>query len=173
MNFFSGFALKDEHIYFGSYMECTEFSTAGFSYGAIKAKDRVLELLEQKKRVDRLVLLSPIFFQTKDEKFKRLQLIGYIKNQKVYIDRFLDSCFAPYHKKPLNLSTHSKEELEELLYFEWDNSELEYISKSGVKIEIYLGGKDAIIDVKSAYDFFKNIGCVTYIKEANHFLLVE
>lgn len=173
MSFFSGFALRDEEIYFGSYMECKEFNVAGFSYGAIKAKDRVLKLLEQKKRVDRLTLLSPAFFQSKDERFKRLQLMGYSKNPKAYIDEFLNSCFAPYHQKPLNLSTNSLEELRELLYFEWDMDELIYISKAGVSIEIYLGGKDAIIDAKGAYDFFKSVGCVTYIKDANHFLLVE
>jgi len=56
------------------------------------------------------------------------------------------------------------------LYYEWDIEILEKIVSTGVKIEVYLGSKDAIIDLNSAREFFLKVATVTYIKEANHFL---
>ncbi|MFA5453865.1 MAG: pimelyl-ACP methyl ester esterase BioV [Sulfurimonas sp.] len=173
MKFYSGFSLKNEEHFFSDYINRSDYSVCGFSYGAIKAFEDVKEQLELKKRVDTLQLISPAFFQTKDEKFKKLQLLGYKKSRDAYLKEFMASCFLPYEKMVVEQSQNSAEELEELLNYMWEMDELKSIANRGVKIEVYLGGKDRIIDVKSAKEFFLEVATVTYIKDANHFLLVK
>jgi len=173
MKFFSGFSLKNEHCYFKEYINSSEYTVCGFSYGAIKALKYIKEQQELKKRVDTLQLFSPAFFQTKDEKFKKLQLMGYRKTKDSYLREFISSCFFPHEKKIVEHDKNSIEELEELLYYEWDIQELKNLAQNGVKIEVYLGGKDAVIDVEGAREFFLHVATVTYIKDANHFLLTN
>jgi hypothetical protein len=173
MKFFSGFSIKNEQYYFKEYVNSSEYCVCGFSYGAIKAVRNIKEQLELKKRVDTLQLFSPAFFQTKDEKFKKLQLMGYRKNRDNYLREFISSCFLPYEKKIVEHDKNSIEELEELLYYEWDIEELKNLVQNSIKIEVYLGGRDAVIDVKGAREFFLEVATVTYIKEANHFLLTN
>lgn len=173
MKFYSGFALTNEQEYFKDYIDDTDFCVCGFSYGAIKALRYTFAELQNTKRVDRLQLLSPAFFQTKDEKFKKVQLMGYRKNAHTYLEQFLKSCFAPYGQKDVTLANNSIDELKELLEYIWDKKELEYIKNSGVKIEVYLGGNDNIIDAKGAKEFFLEFATVTYIKDANHFLQIN
>lgn len=173
MQFYSGFSLKNEDYCFSDYINRSEYSVCGFSYGAIKAFEHVKEQLEAKKRIDSLQLISPAFFQTKDEKFKKLQLLGYRKNRDTYLKEFMSLCFLPYEKKVVERNENSAEELEELLYYVWNKDELKYIANKGVKIEVYLGADDRIIDVDGARDFFLEVATVTYIKDANHFLLTN
>lgn len=171
MKFYSGFSLKNEQHFFDAYINPSEYTVCGFSYGAIKAFRYVKEQLDLGKRVDTLQLLSPAFFGTKDEKFKKLQLIGYRKSRELYLNEFIKSCFLPYkEKKAEHNNKDGIEELEELLYYEWNVEELQYLAKNGVKIEVYLGGEDKIIDVGGAREFFLQVATVTYIKNANHFL---
>lgn len=173
MKFYSGFSLKGEDHYFSDYINRSDYTVCGFSYGAIKAFQHVKEQLGLKKRVDILQLFSPAFFQTKDEKFKKLQLLGYRKNRDTYLKEFMSLCFLPYEKKVVERNENSIEELEELLYYVWNKDELKYIAKKGVKIEVYLGADDRIIDVDGAREFFLEVATVTYIKDANHFLLIN
>ncbi len=173
MKFFSGFSLKNEDYLFEDYLNKSKYSVSGFSYGAIKALKETKEQLKCRKRVDTLQLFSPAFFQTKDEKFKKLQLMGYRKNQHKYLNDFLELCFSPHNKKITDHYETEVDELEELLSYKWDMKELKELSKSGVKIEVYLGSEDKIIDVEGARDFFLNVATVTYIKNANHFLQIN
>jgi hypothetical protein len=77
----------------------------------------------------------------------------------------------PYKEKKVeHNSSDSIEDLQDLLYYEWNLQDLSYLAKKGVKIEVYLGGEDKIIDAESAKEFFLQVATVTYIKEANHFL---
>lgn len=173
MKFYSGFSLKNEQGYFKEYMNHSDYCAAGFSYGAIKALLHVKEQLAKGRRIDVLQLFSPAFFQTKDEKFKKLQLMGYRKNSDAYLREFIKLCFSPYEKKIIEHDKNSIEELEELLYYEWSIEELRELVDRGVRIEVYLGGKDAIIDAEGAREFFLHVATVTYIKDANHFLLIN
>ncbi len=173
MRFYSGFSLKNEQHFFDAYTNHSDYTVCGFSYGAIKAFRYVKEQLALQKRVDTLQLFSPAFFQTKEEKFKKIQLLGYRKDRDLYLNEFLKSCFLPYPKKSVEQENGSVEELEELLYFQWDMDELKNLAKKGVKIEVYLGGKDTIIDVEGAREFFLEVATVTYIKNANHFLQIN
>lgn len=170
MRFFSGFSLNNESYLFKNYINDTNYTVVGFSYGSIKALEYVEKTLASKKRVDTLQLLSPAFFQTRDAAYKRLQLLSYTKSEVLYIKQFTKLCFEPYEKKIVEQNKSTKQELEELLYYEWDLDALESLAKKGVKIEVYLGEKDKIIDVESAKEFFTQVASVTYIKGANHFL---
>ena len=170
MQFYSGFSLKDEAYLFEEYIRKGDYTVCGFSYGAIKALEFTLEQLSKSIRVDTLQLFSPAFFQSRDAKFKRLQLISYKKNQLIYMKQFIAGCFAPYEKKIVSHCDTKVEELEELLEYTWDKEILLELQSSGVKIEVYLGGKDKIIDVKTAKEFFLEVATVTYVKEGNHFL---
>jgi len=78
MKFFSGFCFQNEKDIFKDYIEEGDFKVAGFSYGAIKAFEYVLN---SKERIDKLQLFSPAFFQSKSEKFKKLQLPVEVKKQ--------------------------------------------------------------------------------------------
>ncbi|MDD5372324.1 MAG: pimelyl-ACP methyl ester esterase BioV [Sulfurimonas sp.] len=173
MKFYSGFSLKNEQHFFKEYTNFSDYSVCGFSYGAIKAFLYVKEQLELKKRVDTLQLFSPAFFQTKDDKFKKIQLMAYRKSKDLYLREFIKSCFLPYLEKSIEREENSTQELEELLYFKWNMEELKILAKKGVKIEVYLGSEDKIIDVEGAREFFLEVATVTYIKEANHFLLTN
>lgn len=173
MKFFSGFSLKNEEYLFKKFINSSEYTTCGFSYGAIKALEHVKLQLSTSSRVDTLVLISPAFFQTKNEKFKRLQLLSYTKDTDQYIRQFIDLCFSPHEKKIVEQISTKKEELEELLNYEWDLQELKNLTQKGIKIEVYLGSEDKIIDVCGAREFFLQIATVTYIKNANHFLQIN
>jgi len=173
MKFYSGFSLKEEAYLFASYIKPSDFNICGFSYGAIAALNATIKALESSKRIDTLQLFSPAFFQTKEEKFKRLQLRAYKTNQELYMKQFINSCFEPYNVKITKHKESSLEELKELLEYVWDEEKFEYLESRGVKVEVYLGGRDAIIDVKAAREFFIKVATVTYIKDANHFLQLK
>ncbi len=170
MQFFSGFSLKNEKHFFESYLKKSDYTIAGFSYGAIDALQATSYAIEMGKRIDTLQLFSPAFFQTKEQKFKRLQIMAYKKDKDAYIQTFLKACFSPYSAKTIQQRTTCIEELEELLYYEWSLEKLEKLQESGVKIEVYLGLEDKIIDVHSAKEFFIECATVISIKKANHFL---
>ena len=170
MRFFSGFSLQNEAGFFAPYIKESNYTVCGFSYGAIKAFEATKKALEEGKRVDTLQLFSPAFFQSKDEKFKRLQLMAYRKNEDVYLSQFINACFLPYERKEVHRSVTILDELEELLSYEWSKEELAALVNKGVVIEVYLGAEDQIVDADAAKAFFLDVATVTYIKEANHFL---
>ena len=170
MKFYSGFSLRNDEPFFAHLMQVCEFCIYGFSYGAIKAFEDAKMRLEAFERVDRLILFSPAFFQTKTPAFKKLQLRSFKKEKNKYIENFLDGCFAPYEREKVMLKEDDIEDLEKLLYFEWSSAELLWLKEQGVVVEVYLGGEDRIIDAQGAYEFFKDIANVTFFKKANHFL---
>ena len=173
MKFFSGFSLRNEVDFFKPFINESNYSVCGFSYGAIKAFEYVQKALKEGNRVDRLQLLSPAFFQSKDEKFRRLQLMAYRKNEDEYLRQFINACFLPYERREVEHSVTVLEELEELLMYVWSRDELKALADKGVVIEVYLGGRDQIVDSVAAKEFFLDVATVTYIKNGNHFLLTE
>jgi len=166
--YFSGFSLEAEKEIFEDYIIENDFTVCGFSYGAIKAFEYALN---SKKRVDLLQLFSPAFFETKDEKFKRMQLMYYKKDEQAYCNTFLQNISFP---SKVNMKEYYKEatskELNELLYYTWNKNDLFKLLEKGTKIEVYLGQKDKIIDTNSAKDFFKEFATVYYIKQKGHIL---
>ena len=167
-NFYSGFCFKNECEIFKDYLEIGDFIISGFSYGAIKAFNQALE---SKARVDKLQLFSPAFFQTKDEKFKRMQLMFFKKDANSYCENFLKNVLNPTNKdisKYFQMGTF--EELEELLNYVWSEEKLQRLVDKGTIIEVYLGEVDKIIDSQKAKEFFRNFATVYYIKEKGHLL---
>ncbi len=126
---------------------------------------------ESNKRIDTLQLFSPAFFQTKKESFKRLQLTGFSRVQQGYIDNFLATCFAPLGVQEIEIDPKaSEDELRELLYFEWTDGLMKSIVSKGIRIEVYLGLEDRVIDVIAAREFFLPFATVISIRAGNHFL---
>ena len=166
--YFSGFCFFDESELFQDYIIQNDFTVSGFSFGAIKAFE---EVLNSNTRVDRLQLFSPAFFQTQNEKFKRTQLMYFKKDANAYCQTFLSNVLYPLN---LDISKYFKlgsiEELQELLYYEWSEEKLQNLIDKGVKIEVYLGANDKIIEASIAQEFFKKFATVYYIKEKGHLL---
>lgn len=167
-NFFSGFCFSNECELFLDYLEKNDFTISGFSYGAIKAFQKVLK---SETRVDKLQLFSPAFFQTKDEKFKKMQLMFFKKDEEQYIKNFLGNVKSPIYKDiDKYFQKGNIEELKELLEFVWSKDDLKKLNSKGVKIEVFLGAKDLIIDSNEAKDFFKDFATVYYFKDKGHLL---
>ncbi len=168
MIFYSGFSLTNDARFFEKFLDKSDYTVAGFSYGAIKA---VVHASRATKRIDTLQLFSPAFFQTKKESFKRLQLGAYLKDPSHYRDNFLISCFSPRCVEEVDLDYQANEsQLRELLYFEWTAMLMESLIAKGIRIEVFLGLEDNVIDVTGARNFFRTFGTVTSIRTGNHFL---
>ncbi|SFV50664.1 FIG00387961: hypothetical protein [hydrothermal vent metagenome] len=168
MKYFNGFSLKGEDELFYDYIDNNDFTVAGFSYGAQRAMEFVYN---SDKRVDKLILLSPAFFQTQKKSFIRTQLRYFDNNAKEYTKQFLLNTAYP---SSFDLSTYldigTKEELENLLNYKWDIEKLEEINNRGITVEVYLGSEDKIILSSEAFEFFSNLSIVYYIKGVGHCL---
>lgn len=168
--YFSGFCFHNEEVLFESFLiKRGIYDICGFSFGAQKAMDLAYRRIRECLRVNRLILLSPAIFQNKSQAYKKLQINAFKKDPKSYVENFLriagvDEKIMPYTRLG-NLS-----ELEELLEYVWEESILREVINHGVEIEIYLGGKDKIIDSSYALDFFAPYGRICLIKSANHCL---
>jgi len=167
MTFYSGFSLVNDQHFFESYLRHSDYTVAGFSYGAIKAAHHAAS---STSRIDTLQLFSPAFFQSAKSSFKRLQLASFTSDPENYRERFVHGCFAPCEVQPLELKMGTVEELQELLDFIWDDLLLDKIVEKGIRIEVYLGMKDHIIDAAAARSFFLRYATVTSMPKANHFL---
>jgi len=166
--FFSGFSLEGEAELFSEMIDVSPFTVSGFSYGAIKAFEYTVT---SGKRVDRLQLFSPAFFQDKDAKYKRLQLLFFQKNTGSYINSFLKNCALPNHSDLTPyLKEGSYEELKTLLEYEWKPEHLQSLAKNGTTLEIHLGRQDRIIDAAAALAFFKPYATVYYYNHCGHIL---
>lgn len=167
--FFSGFCFSNEQELFSEYLIQNDFTVSGFSFGAIKAFE---EVYASNERVDRLQLFSPAFFQIQDEKFKRMQLMYFKKDAKAYCETFLKNTVFPNKNLDIEkyFSLGTAEQLDELLNYVWDKDKLQELVNRGVKIEVYLGEKDKIVDSLKSKEFFINYSTTYYIKNKGHIL---
>ncbi len=168
MKFFSGFCLANEQELFSPYLNQSDFTVAGFSYGAIKAFEYTFTC---KERIDTLQLFSPAFFQDKDAKFKKLQTLSFSKNSDLYTQNFMQNCVYPsaFDMQPF-LKQGRLEELNELLHYTWNEEHLRALKERGVNIEVYVGECDTIINSISVKDFFVPYASVYYLKRVGHIL---
>ncbi|WP_456452691.1 pimelyl-ACP methyl ester esterase BioV [Hydrogenimonas sp.] len=174
MTYFSGFSLAGEAELFDEFLAPwreNPYTVAGFSYGAQKALEHVLEM---PRRVDRLLLLSPAWFLDKKPAFIKLQLRAFAKDKEGYLRNFLASAAYP---SPVDLAPYlapgTAEELEALLTYPWESGKLEALRQKGVRLEVYLGGRDRIVDAAKAHEFFKNYGESWLFKAYGHLLQGE
>ncbi len=168
MRFFSGFGFQNEQELFDNFLVKNDFTVAGFSYGAIKAFEESYNCFG---RVDLLQLFSPAFFQDRDDRFKKLQITAFKKNSGKYMDNFYKNAIYPstkllqkYKKNP------NIKDLEELLYYDWDDVKLEALLRRGVNIEVYLGKYDKITDTKKVLEFFRNFATIYFLNKGGHIL---
>jgi len=168
MHYFNGFSLHNEEGLFSEYLVQSDFCVAGFSYGAQKAFEYAYE---SNKRIDRVILLSPAFFQVQKSSFTRTQLRYFKSGKEAYISQFLKNAAYPscLELTPF-LYPGKEEELEALLTYKWDKRKIEALQKRGTTIEVFLGAKDRIIDAQKAFDFFSEIAVCYYMKNAGHLL---
>jgi pimeloyl-ACP methyl ester carboxylesterase len=168
LRYFNGFSLCGEEGLFCEYLVESELCVAGFSYGAQQAFEYALH---SKERVDRLILLSPAFFQNQNPAFIRAQLRYFDTGKDAYVSRFLKNVAYPSN---IALDDHlcvgSREALESLLTYVWDAEKIRRIQERGTVVEVFLGGKDKIIDAAAAYDFFSSCAVTYFIKDAGHLL---
>lgn len=168
MKFFSGFCLHNEQELFDNWLENSEFAVSGFSFGAQKALQYALS---SQTRIDKLQLFSPAFFNDKDEKFKRMQLMFFGRDKDAYIQNFLTNTAYP---KNASLQQYYKngtlEELQQLLYYHWEEEKLQKLKDKNIKIEVFIGELDKIVDSKKSAEFFKDFAEVYFIKNVGHIL---
>ena len=169
MIYFSGFAFRNESELFREWLVESDYTVAGFSYGAIRALEYASS---SHRRIERLILLSPAYFQEKSERFRRLQIDSFLKDREGYRKRFTARCAAPdvgFDPMPY-LGEGSEEDLRYLLEYRWEASKFEELRERGTRIEIFLGGRDMIVDAETACRFFSKVGICYFIKEAGHLL---
>ncbi|WP_041957711.1 pimelyl-ACP methyl ester esterase BioV [Sulfurospirillum arsenophilum] len=168
MKFFSGFCLANEQELFTPYLNQSDFTVAGFSYGAIKAFEYALTCNE---RIDTLQLFSPAFFGDKDAKFKKLQTLSFSKNSEAYTQNFMQNITYPstFDMQPY-FQQGSIEELNELLNYTWNEANLQALKKRGINIEVYVGENDTIINSLHVKDLFVPFASVYYFKRVGHIL---
>jgi pimeloyl-ACP methyl ester carboxylesterase len=168
MKYFNGFSLQDEEKLFTPYLIKSDYCVAGFSYGAQQAFEYVYH---SKERIDRLILLSPAFFQTQKPSFIRTQLRYFEAGKEAYVKQFLSNVTYPSN---LELSDYleigSKEELEALLTYRWDKNKIQEILNKGTTIEVFLGNEDKIIDAQDAFAFFSPLVTTYVVKGLGHIL---
>jgi pimeloyl-ACP methyl ester carboxylesterase len=168
MLYFNGFSLQNEEKFFSDILMDSKLCVAGFSYGAQKAFEYVYK---SKERIDRLILLSPAFFQTEKPSFVRTQLRYFEAGQEAYVKQFLSNVANPADVDlSNNLKVETKEELESLLTYVWDEKKIQKILDRGTVIEVFIGSKDRIIDSQKAFDFFASLTTTYFIKNAGHLL---
>jgi len=168
MKYFNGFSLNGEKELFKEYLIDSEFSVAGFSYGAIEAFEYVYS---SRKRVDRLILLSPAIFQNYKKSFMRVQLRYFNADKNSYIEQFLKNVSYPSNiDLKVYLSMGTSCELEALLSYIWDRDRVKKIIDRGIEIEVFLGGYDKIIDSQKTYNFFDGLATIYFIKNVGHIL---
>jgi len=168
MRYFNGFSLKGEEELFKEYLIDSDFLVAGFSYGAIGAFEYVYS---SKQRVDRLILLSPAIFQNYKKSFIRVQLRYFKMDRDRYIEQFLKNVSYPSHIDLKGyLSIGKSCELEALLSYIWDRDRVLELIDRGVTIEVFIGGRDKIIDSSNSFNFFSPITTTYLLKDVGHIL---
>jgi len=168
--YFSGFCLENEEELFKEYLIQNDYTLSGFSYGAIQALEFALQSSAMDIRIDLVQLFSPSFFNDKDKKYKRMQLMYFKKDMNQYCNNFLENSGFTDTQKEQYFTQGKYEELENLLKYEWSQEKLQMLINNGTKIEVYLGENDKIVDTQKALEFFVNFSEVYFIKNKGHIL---
>jgi hypothetical protein len=169
MYYFNGFSFCDEQILFKDFIDNSEYCVAGFSYGAINAFRFVLDNCDM--RVDKLQLFSPAFFNNKDKKFTRLQLLHYKKDPSSYTNNFIKNILYPNNYDITKyISNGDYQQLEDLLTFRWKDSDMLELKKRDISLEVFLGEDDKIVDSIDSKEFFIEYATVYMIKNVGHIL---
>jgi pimeloyl-ACP methyl ester carboxylesterase len=166
MKYFNGFLFQNEEELFCDCIPKGDTVVAGFSYGAIKAFEYALK---SANRVDRLILLSPAFFEDKNESYIKKQL-KYFENKSYKQSFFANVAYPSNQDLSCYYYPHTKEDLKKLLCYQWEREGLETLNKRGVVIEVFLGERDRIIDTDKAHELFSKFAVTYLLKNRGHSL---
>jgi len=168
MKYFSGFSLANEEQFFSDYLIDSDYAVAGFSYGAQKALEYAYGTEE---RIDRLILISPAFFQNHKKSFVKTQLRYFKLDAESYKKEFLKNVVYP---STINLDDYvasgSYDELEALLTYVWEEEKIKTLLNRGVKIEVFMGDSDKIVDAEKSFEFFSKLLSTYLLKGKGHLL---
>jgi pimeloyl-ACP methyl ester carboxylesterase len=169
MKYFNGFSLDGEEVFFREQLIENDYTVAGFSYGATKAFEYAYN---SEERIERLILLSPAFFQNHKKSFVRTQLRYYKADKKAYTEQFLKNVAYPSSIELDKYSIEGKiEALEELLTYKWDKKKILELVKRGIVIEVFIGEKDKIVEAQKSFEFFEDLVPCYFVKGVGHFLI--
>lgn len=170
MKYFGDFCFSDDVALFShiinSYNLVGEYNIFGFGCGAQKA---VSYALESKKRIERLVLFSPMFLNDKSMDFKRQQILFFSKNTTLYMKLFLENIGFTKELESY-LQSPRVEDLKAGLEYQFSLDILDRIISKGILINVFFGWRDSIVDIDSASAFFAKNAIVYLLKERNHLL---
>ncbi|CCB79394.1 hypothetical protein HBZC1_04080 [Helicobacter bizzozeronii CIII-1] len=175
--YFSGFGFQGEAWLFEWILKpCGLYDVAGFSYGAICALEYIYGQVKQGKRTQRLILIAPCMLAHKSQAFKNLQLKAYQQNPQAYMQAFFEkigwnALLAQDPSLARYAHLGSLQDLQTLLNYHYDPQKLEFLCDQGVRLEVFIGLEDAIMDAKALCAFFRDYGCVWQFKGANHLLI--
>lgn len=165
--YFSGFCLSGEEGLFAEYFDPSSDAVCGFSYGAQKA----FLYAQKTPDIKRLILLSPAFYMQKTDEFRGAQIGVFVDNPELYGLKLLKKSGLTTDEMTTYQTDGTVDALRELLYFRWDNEELNKLAMQGVQIEVHIGSKDGVVEPKPSYEFFKNCGLKTiWLENKNHIL---
>lgn len=168
MKYFNGFSLQGEEIFFSEQLIDSSYAVAGFSYGAQRAFEHVYN---SSKRIDRLILISPAFFQNHKKSFIKTQLRYFKANKEAYKNEFLKNVTYP---SSVSLEEYTVEgtyeELNDLLSYIWEKEKILELISRGIIIEVFMGNADKIVDSDKSYDFFSELVPVYLYKAKGHLL---
>ncbi len=164
--FYSGFCLSGEEGLFEPYLPAFGDFVAGFSYGAIKAVKYALK----DESVKNLILLSPAYYSHKSDDFKSAQIAAFEADPGLYKLKLLKKSGLTEEEAQRYGKEGSVEELEELLYFEWDYAGLDALRQRGVRIEVFIGSLDRVVEIVPSQNFFSKYAKVHLLEGKNHIL---
>jgi pimeloyl-ACP methyl ester carboxylesterase len=169
MKYFNGFSLKGEDIFFNEQLIDSDYTVAGFSHGAQRAFEYAYN---SKDRIDRLILISPAFFQNHKKSFLKTQLRYFKVDKEAYRKEFLKN--VAYPSTTISLEEYiidgSYEELNDLLSYNWNKEKIEILVQRGVVIEVFMGDRDKIVDSKKSFEFFSKLLPIYLFKGKGHLL---
>ena len=168
MKYFNGFSLKGEESFFSEQLINSEYTVAGFSHGAQKAFEYVYN---SQKRIDRLILISPAFFQNHKKSFIKTQLRYFKADTEAYRKEFLRNVAYP-STNSLNeyIAEATYEELNDLLSYVWEEEKILELKRRGITIEVFMGDADKIVDFQKSFEFFSKLVPVYLFKGKGHLL---
>ena len=168
MKYFNGFSLEGEKVFFKEYLIESAYVVSGFSYGAQKAFEYAYN---SKNRIDRLILISPAFFQNHKKSFIKTQLRYFKADQEAYKKEFLKNVAYP---STISLNDYivegSYDDLNDLLSYVWEEEKIKSLLERGIKIEVFMGDVDKIVDTPKSFEFFSELLPVYLFKDKGHLL---
>ncbi|HIP51143.1 MAG TPA: alpha/beta hydrolase [Campylobacterales bacterium] len=166
MKYFNGYSLKGEEEFFSEFLIDSDYTIAGFSHGAQKAFEYVLNSTE---RIDRLILISPAFFQNHKKSFIKTQLRYFKVDKEAYREEFLKNVAYPStNSLDTYISEGTYEELNDLLSYVWDEDKILELKSRGISIEVFMGDADKIVDFQKSFEFFSKRVSVYVFKGKGH-----